>query len=273
MSKLKTSRRAICLGVLVLVAAAGCADKSMQIKTFPTSKQAIGQVLAGNADAAVGDYPVIVYEARESVGRLDVAGNPFDIETAGIGVSKNAPQLKAIITDALNRIVTRGEYNKILVKWAVPAGAFTPLPAPSGVPTVGEVEQLVDGELKVGMELSYPPMEFFDEFKRESGVDVEIAKALGNALGVKVVFVDLPFEALIGAVDTQKVDVIISAMAISDERSAQIDFIPYLALGSGIMVKKGNPLQIRKTKDLCGKVVAVAEATSQLNALKNQVCE
>jgi polar amino acid transport system substrate-binding protein len=131
----------------------------------------------------------------------------------------------------------------------------------------------VDNELKVGMELSYPPMEFFDEFKKEAGVDVEIAKALGKALGVKVTLIDLPFDALIGAVDTQKVDIIISAITITEQRSMQIEFVPYMAVGTGIMVKKGNPLQIRKMKDLCGRAVAVQEATSQLDALNAQVCE
>ncbi len=269
---MKTYTNVLLITVAALLATTGCAPKIINIKTYSSNKLALKQ-LHGPADAVMGDYAVMAYEARESAGQFQMACKQFNEKSLGIGVSKDAPRLKAAVTDALRKIIETRAYNKALVMWAVAEGETDPPPAPATVSAASEVPQLIDGELKVGMELSYPPMEFFDEFKNEAGVDVEIAKALAEELGVKVSLVDMPFDSLFDAVETEKVDIILSAITITEERSTRIDFIPYLSMGTGILVKKGNPLGIRKTKDMCGYVVAVQEATSQLSILKSQSCD
>jgi len=257
---------------ILLCYMAGCA-KTIELKTFPTTKRAVGELKSGSADAVVGDYPVVAFEARESAGALEVTGYQFDKETIGIGVSKKAVELKAVITHALRRIIENKSYSAILASWALVAAPIDPPPAPATVPEVSTVSQLQDGELKVGMELGYPPMEFFDELNKEAGVDVELAQALGMELGVNVVFVDMPFDALINAVESRKVDIILSTMAVTEERSELIDFIPYIELGSGILIPKGNPNTIRSLKDLCGHTVAVQGGTSQSNAVNAVSCK
>ena len=261
------------MAAILVFTAAGCAVKNIDIRTFPSGDRAISELLSGQVDAVVGDYPVIAFEARESAGRLVVTGRQFDIQTLGIGTDKDSVPLREVITDALRKIMADKTYFKVLLAWAVTAGKIDPPPHPAVMPQLSEVPQLKDGKLKVGVELSYPPMEFFDEFKRESGVDVELTRAIGKVLGVEAVFVDMPFDALIDAVDTGKVDIIFSSMAITEERLQRIDFIPYIAMGSGILVKKGNPNNIRKLADLCGRAVAVQDATSQLSILRLQICE
>jgi ABC-type amino acid transport substrate-binding protein len=266
---MKTWGLAAMFGLLV---APGC-TKNTEIRTFPTARGAVGDLQQGAVDAVVGDYPVVAFEARESAGKLQVAGHQFDIATLGIGVAKDAQPLKAAVSDALRRIVADKTYHGIMVTWAVTDAEIDAPAAPASVPAPGEVPQLKDGVLKVGMELSYAPMEFYDETKRESGVDVELGQAIGKALGVQVEFVDMPFDALVGAVETGKVDIVASAMAVTPEREQRIDFIPYMAMGSGILVKKGNPNQIRTVTDLCYRPIGVQEATSQLKNLQSLKCE
>jgi ABC-type amino acid transport substrate-binding protein len=258
--------------VLVALAASGCATAT-EIRSFPTTKRAVSELKAGEAVAVVGDFPVIAYEARESAGRLTVGGPQFEKETMGIGIAKDSVELQFAIAHALIKINNDKTYLNTLVKWAVAQGKVPPPAPPEAAPVPTDVPQLKDGELKVGMELTYPPMEFFDEFKKEAGVDVELATALAQAMGVEVSFIDMPFDALIGAAETGKVDIIMSSMAITDERSKRLEFIPYLSFGSGILVEKGNPLGIRMLKDLCGRVVAVQNGTSQLKSLQALVCE
>jgi len=221
---------------LLALGASGCAAaiKPMEIRTFSSNQRAVSEVIRGQAVAAVGDYPVMAYEARESAGRLQVVGRQFDLQTLGIGVDKNAKELNFVMVDAIRHIAE---------------------------------------DRKVGMEIGYPPMEFLDESKNEVGLDVELAQALAKVLGVELVIVDMPFDALIGALETGKIDLIISSMYITEERSKRLDFIPYLKAGSGIVVQQGNPKQILVLKDLCGQVVAVQEGTSQLKTLKAQVCD
>jgi ABC-type amino acid transport substrate-binding protein len=260
--------------LLLPLGPSACAStRVMDVRAFPSTKRAVSELQRDLADAVVGDYPVMAFEARESAGRFEVAGRPFGEQKLGIGLSKGAGALNAAVTDALRRVMQDGTYLDILIKWGVAAGKIESPPATAQVPKPEEVPELGDGNLKVGMEVSYPPMEFMDETKREAGVDVELAAALGKALGVEAVVVDMPFDALIEAVETGKIDIIISAMTVTENRTQRVDFIPYLQAGYGILVKKGNPKQIRKVGDLCGRVVAVQSATSQFDLLKAQICQ
>jgi len=262
------------IGVMILFGwyAGGCA-KTIEMRTFPTTKIAVNQLQSGAVDAVVGDFPVIAYEAREAPGKLQIGGLQFQKATIGIGVSKDSKALEAVLTDALRQIMEDKTYTNVLISWGLIGAEVESPKTPANLPFAEEVPELKDGKLKVGLELNYPPMEFFDELKKEAGVDVELAKALAKALRVEVEFVDMPFDALIGAVETRKVDVIISSMAITDERAQRIDFVPYLSLGSGILVPKGNPNTIRTVKDLCGYSVGVQEATSQIAILQAEKCK
>ena len=107
---------------------------------------------------------------------------------------------------------------------------------------------------------------------RSQGADVEIAEAIAAALGVEIEWVNMGFDGLIKAVESGQVDILISAMTITPEREAQIDFVPYLEMGSGILVIMGNPKRIRRPEDLCGRTVALQEGTSQIEAVKKIEC-
>lgn len=244
----------------------------MTVREFPSTPRAISELKRGWADAVVGDYPVMVHTARESMGTLEVAGTQFATGHFGIGVSKQAPELEAAVADALRRIMADQTYINILRTWALHIGQID-APAVAGpVPASDQVPQLQDGKLHVGIEMKFPPMEFYDELKKPAGADVELALALGKALGVEVEFVNMAFDGLISAVQSGQVDVVISAMTVTEERAAQIEFVPYLEMGSGILVIMGNPDRIRRPEQLCGRTVALQEGTSQVGALQSIRC-
>jgi ABC-type amino acid transport substrate-binding protein len=252
----------------------GCgASHQMTVRSFPSTPRAISELKRGWADAVVGDYPLVVHTARESMGTLEVAGTQFATGMFGIAVSKSAPELNAALTDALRKIMDDQTYMTILRTWALHIGKVAPPAAPSSVPAAGAVPQLADGKLHVGIEMSFPPMEFYDDLKKPAGADVELANALGKALGVEVELVNMDFDGLLPAVQSGQVDIAISAMTVTTERSAQVDFIPYLEMGSGILVIMGNPQRIRRPEDLCGRTIATQEATSQVESLKQIRCE
>jgi ABC-type amino acid transport substrate-binding protein len=251
-----------------------CASSVINVKTFSSTKDAIADLKNGGVSAVVGDYAVMAYEARESAGRLEVAGDQFNRETIGIGVAQEAPALEAALTDALRKIMADNAYGRTLITWAVATGKVEPPPPPASVPEAAAVPQLADGELKVGVELKYPPMEFFDkEFNKEAGVDVEIANALGRVLGVQMAFEDMPFDDLVDAVANGQVDAAISTIAVTDERRARIDFVPYLSMGSGILVPSGNPEKIGAVGDMCGRTVGVQEGMAQLAIIEAHPCQ
>lgn len=129
---------------------------------------------------------------------------------------------------------------------------------------ISAVPELEDGTLQAGSDIAYAPMEFFVEgTETPDGFDIDLGNALAEQLGVEAEFLNTGFDGIIPALQTEDFDVIISAMTITDERSQEIDFIPYLNVGTGIVVEAGNPNSIGSLEDLCGLTVAVQLGTIQ----------
>lgn len=120
-----------------------------------------------------------------------------------------------------------------------------------------------DNKLMVGMELSYPPFEMTDERGNPSGVSVDLAKALGKNLGKEIEIQNLPFDGLIPALKTGKIDLIISSMTATAERAQSIDFSDsYLKTGLCLLVGKNSNIQSISDVDQPGKVLAVKQGTT-----------
>ncbi len=78
--------------------------------------------------------------------------------------------------------------------------------------------------LRVGMDLSYPPFETVDAQNNPEGISVDIAKAFGDYIGREVEIVNTDFSALIPALNSGEIDIIIASMSITEEREKEVDF-------------------------------------------------
>jgi polar amino acid transport system substrate-binding protein len=117
--------------------------------------------------------------------------------------------------------------------------------------------------LIVGMELAYPPFEMTDVKGEPTGVSVDLAHALGKALGKKIVIQNMAFDGLIPSLKTGKIDLIISSMTATAERAKSIDFSdPYLQTGLCLLVNKESPIQTIADLDRPGRKVAVKKGTT-----------
>lgn len=138
---------------------------------------------------------------------------------------------------------------------------------------ISGVAELEDGTLTVCSDIAYAPLEFYPEGSDEpDGFDVDLGNALGDELGVEVEFINTGFDGIIPALQTEDCDAIMSAMTITEEREEQIAFVPYLNVGTGILVPSGNPEGIEDLEDLCGLTVAVQLATIQEKLANEIVC-
>ena len=153
-----------------------------------------------------------------------------------------------------------------------PGAGETPMAGvtPAGIDISG-VPELEDGVLNVGSDIAYAPFEFYQEGTEiEDGLDIDLAEAIADALGVDIEFLNTGFDGIIPALQTEDFDVIVSAMTITDERSELIDFVAYITVGTGIVVPAGNPNNIHGLDDLCGLTVAVQVGTIQVDMLNEQ---
>ncbi|MET3952519.1 ABC transporter substrate-binding protein [Arthrobacter sp. UYEF36] len=119
------------------------------------------------------------------------------------------------------------------------------------------------GTLTVTMSQSSPPMHFMAaDGTTTTGVDPEVATALGQALGLKTTVVSGPFDGIIPGIAAGKFDMAISQMSPSAERMKVLDFVDYYQSGSGIGVAPGNPQQLT-VDTLCGKRVGALKGSFQ----------
>lgn len=111
--------------------------------------------------------------------------------------------------------------------------------------------------LKVGMELEYPPFETIDANGKPTGFSVGFAEALGEYLGMKVEIVSMKYDALIPALESKKIDVIISSMTITEERLKQVNFSDEYAR-SDLYALLSNKSTIQTPEEINVKGVKIA---------------
>jgi polar amino acid transport system substrate-binding protein len=118
-------------------------------------------------------------------------------------------------------------------------------------------------KLRVGMELAYPPFEMTDTQNRPTGVSADLAKALAKSLGQELEIHNLPFDGLIPALKTGKIDCIISSMTATPERARSIDFSePYAKTGLCLLVGKNSNIRSIQDLDQPSKTIAVKLGTT-----------
>ena len=128
---------------------------------------------------------------------------------------------------------------------------------------------LARGSVRVGGGDPYPPASFFAPDGRTIvGFEPDLAAALGRVLGVRFEFVNVDFTDLLPQLNSHKIDVAMASMTDNAEREQRADFVNYFQAGTSIIVQRGNPQGISALKDLCGKVVAVAKDTVQVDLLR-----
>ena len=121
------------------------------------------------------------------------------------------------------------------------------------------------GVIKSGTDASYPPMESVSaDGKTIEGFDVDLGNAVAAKLGVKISFVNSPFDSIIPGIASGKYDLGFSSFTPTADRMKTVDFVNYLSNGTLWAVKPGNRAGVDKD-NACGKKVAVQKATTQVD--------
>lgn len=94
----------------------------------------------------------------------------------------------------------------------------------------GRYQNILDaGVLKVGTEGTYKPFTYHDESDILCGYDVEVAKMIGDKMGVETEYSEITWEGLLTSLDTGTVDLVLNQVGVTPERKEKYDFSdPYL---------------------------------------------
>lgn len=116
-------------------------------------------------------------------------------------------------------------------------------------------------KVRIGVEGAYPPFSYVEPDGTLAGFDIDIAKALGEAMGAEVVLVAQDWDGIIPALLAKKYDAIIASMSITEERKKKVAFSnKYYNTPAKFVCKKGSIAEFSKDA-LKGKRVGVQRAT------------
>ncbi|MGX6969812.1 ABC transporter substrate-binding protein/permease [Vagococcus bubulae] len=123
------------------------------------------------------------------------------------------------------------------------------------------------GDITVGLSAFYAPYEFHATVDGKDtivGTDILIAEKIAKDMGVKLKIEEYSFDALLGALKTGKIDVIISGMTPTPERLKEVDFSnSYMTVQQKIVIRKSDQNKYNSLESLKGVKVGAQVQTKQ----------
>ena len=92
-----------------------------------------------------------------------------------------------------------------------------------------------EGYLTMATNAEFPPYEFIEN-NQVTGIDVEIAAAIAEKLGLELKIENMEFDSIISAVKGGKADVGVAGMTITPERLEEVDFTTSYATGVQVVI-------------------------------------
>ena len=146
--------------------------------------------------------------------------------------------------------------------------------ASSSAAKTEKLQQIKDaGVLKVGTSAEYSPYEFHKVVDGEDkivGFDDFVVQEIAKDMGVKVEYEDMDFDGLLGALQADKVDIVLAGMTPDEKRRKSVDFSEIYYTNSNVcIVAKGKEDTIKKSEDLKDLKVGVQKGTTQADYVTN----
>jgi polar amino acid transport system substrate-binding protein len=228
------------------------------IKSFDDIMDAVAALKSNQIDAVITGFPAAMNCCKHN-SDLQYLSEPVDYENTAIAVRKGNEKLLAELNNFISELKTSGTLKDMRRRW------FKTDLAPYEkveitLPTKGEV-------LKIGTSATREPFCFVDANRNVTGHDGELSRRISAKLGRPIEFVDMKFSALIPALQSGKVDMIVAGMTATAERRKSVDFSEsYFENSQVIIVKKsveekpsstGNSVKLKSIDDIKDKRIGV----------------
>lgn len=128
-----------------------------------------------------------------------------------------------------------------------------------------------DSVLRIGVDDTYPPMEYRDENNNMVGFDIDLGNAIAEKMGMKTEWISMAWDGIFMGLNSGRYDCIISSVSMTPDRLPEFEFTtPYLANGQVIVVRPGDE-SIKTNADLAGKTVGFQAATTADEAVQKHL--
>lgn len=125
----------------------------------------------------------------------------------------------------------------------------------------GEVTTVTPGKLTMSTNAAFPPYEMTADDGSFEGIDVEIAEAIADKLGLELQIDDMDFDAALLAAQTGKSDMVMAGVTVTDERQTVMDFSDTYANGIQVVIVPEDS-DITSIDDMTGKMIGVQRGTT-----------
>ena len=125
----------------------------------------------------------------------------------------------------------------------------------------GEVTTVNAGKLTMSTNAAFPPYEMTTDSGDFEGIDIEVAGAIAEKLGLELQVDDMDFDAALLAAQSGKSDIVMAGVTVTDERQKVMDFSDTYAEGiQSIIVPEDS--DIASVDDLSGKIIGTQRGTT-----------
>ncbi len=189
------------------------------MQTFDDIMNAVAAIEARKLDAVVTTFPTAQQVAKRHP-ELYIVTEPLDHEDTSVAVKKGNDGLLKEVDRIISQLKADGTLAGMRKRW------LKPDLSPYEVPRIDLPER--GTPLRIGVAATREPLSFVDADGSVTGHDGELARRIAAELHRPVVFQNMKFMALIPALTSGKIDLVITWMTATDERRKSVDFsIPY----------------------------------------------
>ena len=127
-------------------------------------------------------------------------------------------------------------------------------------PATGEFTTVEAGKLHMATNAAFPPYEMTTDDGGFEGIDVEVAQAIADKLGLELVINDMDFSTVVTSVQQGKCDMAMAGLTVNEDRLKNVDFTSSYATGiQVIIVKEGSDVTIDNLGD---QLIGTQEGTT-----------
>lgn len=208
-------------------------EAGTKITRFNKGTDAVQALKQGKVDCVIIDeQPALAFINKNS--DLSILEEEFAMEEYAICVAKDNQELTANINKALQTLKENGTLAAIINNYiGEDTKGKSPYQSPEGI--VRE-----NGTLTMATNVAFPPYEYYEN-GAATGIDVDMAQAVADQLGMELVVSDMEFDSVIIAVQSGKADIGVSGMTVTEDRLKNIDFTEsYTTAKQVIIVNNGT---------------------------------
>ncbi len=245
-------------------------ESSIEAVPLPSQAALAEALLTGAVDAAIGSYTLEYWRASNGVlGFGPKRMLPESPARVGISIRKDWPELVGILNEGLAAISAE-EAAALNRRWFGRDDGVSGGPPPTDL-SADEQAWIADHPvLRVGIDPTWAPIEFFDEQRRPQGISVAYLRLIAERLRLRLEFVEAPsWAAAFAQFDRRQLD-LLPAVAATPSRRQRFDLTePYVSFPAAIFAA-ADVAYLGGIEALQGKVVAVIESEAAHDWLREQ---